>query len=238
MSGPRRGAVSGRLGSKPSRREGFRTMALVLVGGMTIAGLVLAVFTVGAETWSPPEIAPETVVARVHDEPVTWAAVAEQLEAAEVMGRPQPHDLATWRSAVQANVDSIVGDVLTRHFMESQGVTVTDEAIDAEVAKVRQSSGGEDGFRSAMAGMRVSMAQLRETKRRGLYLQAMIDHVVPVAAEADIDAYLARPDVGDVSRAEAAVLVRREAESQVLPGIMTQLRADPGVWVIDVTSLG
>ena len=55
MSGPRRGAASRKLGSKPIRREGFRTMALVLAGGMTIAGLVLAVFTLGAEPWSPPE---------------------------------------------------------------------------------------------------------------------------------------------------------------------------------------
>lgn len=212
-------------------------MALVLVGGMALAGLAFAVLMVDADAWSAPAIAPGTVVARVHDEPVTWTAVAERLEAAEVMGRPQPRDLATWRTAVAAAVDSIVGDVLTRHLMEGQGVHVPDEGIDAEVAKIRQSYGGEDALRRAMAEMHVSMAQLRETQRRGLYLQAMTERFVPVT-EADIDTYLARPGAGDVSRTEAAALVRSEAAGQVIPGILTQLRADREVWVIDVTSLG
>ena len=237
MSRPRRGAVSRKLGSKPIRREGFRTMALVLAGGLTIAGVVFAVFTLGAKTWSPPEIAPETVVARVHDEPVTWAAVAGQLEAAEVMGRPQPRDLATWRTAVQANVDSIVGDVLTRHFMESQGVTVTDVMIDAEVRKVEEGYGGEAGFARGMEEMQVSMAEFRETQRRGLYLQALIDRIVP-ASEADIDAYLAQPGAAGLSRADAASRVRSEGAAEVIPQFLAELRRDPGIWVIDVKELG
>lgn len=212
-------------------------MALALVAGMAVAGLALAVVAAQAGTWSPPVVAPETVVAKVHHESVTWAAVEERLEAAAVMGRPRPGDLATWRVTVQTALDSIVGDVLTRHLMEGQGVYIRDETIDAEVAKIRQTYGGEEGLRRAMAGMQVSMAQLRETQRRGLYTQAMIDRFVPVT-EADIDAYLAKSGAGDVSRTEAVALVRSEAAARVIPGILTELRADPRVWLIDVPSLG
>jgi len=228
--------MSGTRRSQARVHEGFRTVAVVLAGATVLAGLFFAIFAIGADRWSPPAIAPQTVVARVHEEPVLWAEVAERLQAGDVMGRPQPTNLAMWRTAVQITVDSIVGDVLTRHLMEGEGVSVSDEAIDAEVATIRESYGGEDGLGRAMADMRVSMAQLRETQRRGLYQQAMIARFVP-ATDAAIDAYLASPGVIDVSRAEAAGLVRRDAASNVIDGIMSQLRADSGVWVVDVTSL-
>ncbi len=85
--------------------------------------------------------------------------------------------------------------------------------------------------------MHVSMAQLRETQRRGLYQQAMIDRYVSVT-EADIDGYLATPGVAEVTRSDAASLLRSEGASELIPGMLTQLRSEPGVWVIDVNGFG
>lgn len=211
---------------------------LLLAGALAATALAVALAwpAVGA-TWSPPRIEGDVVVARIHGESLTWAAVAERLAAEEAMGRPSPPDLGAWRAAVREAVATAVDDVLTRHVMESQGVRVTDEAIDAAVARVRERYGGEAGLRAAMADMRVSMDQLRETQRRGLYLQALIDSSIAVS-DAQIDSYRSRPGGDGLSRSEIVARIRGETAAQVIPTILAQLRVDPGVWVIDVSSLG
>lgn len=209
---------------------------LAVAAGFGLGGLLLAVASGSDRSWQPPAVSADLVVARVHHESVTWSMVAEQMDAAAVMGRPVPTDTATWRAAVRTTLDSVVGDVLTRHLMESQGVHVSDEAIDAAVAAVRQSFGGEVELNRAMREMRVSMSQLRETQRRGLYLQAMIDRMVPVG-DGDVDAYLARQNGAGMERGEAAARLRNEIAPSVIAGILDRLRADPAVWLIDVNRL-
>lgn len=209
----------------------------MLAGALTVAALAIALaWNAAGASWSPPLIDRDVVVARIHDESVTWAAVAERLAAEEAMGRPAPSDVETWRAAVREAITASVDDVLTRHIMESQGVRVTDAAIDAAIASVRERYGGEAGLRAAMADMRVSMDQLRETQRRGLYLQALIDRSIAVT-DAQIDAYRSRPGGDGLSRADVVARIRDETASQVIPTILAQLRDDPGVWVIDVSTL-
>lgn len=211
---------------------------VLLAGALPTTALAVALaLTAAGATWSPPRIELDVVVARIHGESLTWAAVAERLAAEEAMGRPSPPDLGAWRAAVRGAVAAAVDDVLTRHVMEGQGVRVKDEAIDAAVARVRERYGGEAGLRAAMADMRVSMDQLRETQRRGLYLQALIDRSIAVS-DAQIDSYRSRPGGDALSRTEIVARIRGETAAQVIPTILAQLRVDPGVWVIDVSSLG
>ncbi len=234
----RRGATSSRAGQTP-RRVALWTGIVAFVAIAMVA--LLAAVTWGAvfarpPGWSPPVIANDRIVARVHGEPVAWAQVAESMKAATVMGRPAPDDLVAWREEVRQTIESIVGDVLTRHTMEAQGLVVTDAMIDAEVRTVEERYGGEAGLAGAMSEMQVSMAEFRETQRRGLYLQALIDRIVP-ASDADVDAYLAPPEAAGLTRAEAAARVRAERAPQVIQALLDQLRNDPGVWVIDVEAL-
>lgn len=199
--------------------------------------MVALVWNAAGATWSPPQIGRDVVVARIHDESLTWAVVAERLAAEETMGRPPAADARSWRAAVHEAITAAVDDVLVRHIMESRGVRVTDAAIDAAVDRVRERYGDDAALRAAMAEMRVSMDQLRETQRRGLYLQALIDRSVAVT-DPQIEAYRSRPGGDRLSRAEIVAHIRGENASQVIPMILAQLRGDPGVWVIDVSGLG
>lgn len=232
----RRGATA-----RPTERGITRRNGIIALGVIGIVALLAAV-TWGAalatpRSWSPPTIARDLIVARVHGEPVVWAQVAERMRAATVMGRPAPADLVAWREEARQTIDSIVGDVLTRHTMEAQGVSVTDAMIDAEVMRLRERSGGEAGLARAMNDMQVSMAELRETQRRGLYLQALIDRIVP-ASDADVDGYLAQAGAAGLSRSDAAARVRAERAAEVIPKFLAELRPDPGIWVIEVEELG
>ena len=175
-------------------------------------------------------------VALVDGESIPWAAVAERLEAAEVMGQAPPVDRAEWRHHVGEVIDVLINEVLTRHYVEARGRFATPELIDAEVAKVEARYGGPDGLRQAMDQMDVTAAQLRETQRRGLYLQTLIDLVVP-ATDAQIDAYLAQPGATGLSRAEAAARVRAEGAAALIPQFLDQLREGAAIQVVDITAL-
>ena len=233
----RRGATSSRAG-QTQRRVALRTgiVAFVAIGMIVLLAAVTWAVLARPPGWSPPVIANDRIVARVHGEPVAWAQVAERMKAATVMGGPAPDDLVAWREEVRQTIESIVGDVLTRHTMEAQGLVVTDAMIDAEVRTLEERYSGEAGLARAMSEMQVSMAELRETQRRGLYLQGLIDRIVP-ASEADVDAYLARSGAAGMSRSEAAERVRAERAAEVAPSFLAELRRDPGVWVIDVEEL-
>lgn len=228
--------------SPPTRRRSFgaRRIAAWLAGlGVLVAlgvGLVQAADSGAAGRWRAPAIAADLVVARVHAESVTWTVVATQMRAAAVMGRSVPTDMISWRAAVRTTLDSIVGDVLVRHFLEGQGVYVPAQAIDAAVANVRRSFGSDAEFERAMRQMHVSMADLRETQRRGLYLQALIDRVVPVA-DSEIDAFLAGGGNSWMDRQQAGAQLRNERAAPIVAQLIERLRADPGVWLIDVNSL-
>ena len=220
------------------RRPAIRLRVVWLVGAAALAAAVgSAIALGGAPRWAPPTVPADLVVARVHGEDVRWSAIVERLDAATVMGRPVPADRATWRAQAHDAIESLVRDVLARHTMQALGSQVTEAAIDAQIQGLRDQYGGDGGLQEAMAAMDVSMAQLRETQSRGLYLQAMIDRFVP-ATDADVDAYLAQPGAAGLTRSEAAARVRAERASQVIPGLLDQLRNDPGVWVIDTNGLG
>jgi len=221
-------------------------IARLLVGlgvlGLAMTAMVLAnrprvASSLGVATgWAVPRIPADTVVARVHHEPVTWTAVAQRFKEAREMGRAEPSDASAWRRAAAAAIESIVDDVLTRHVMEAAGFTVDEEMLDAAIAELRERHGGGDDLARAMGAMGVSMPELRETQRRGLYLQAFIDRSVPTS-EADIDEYLSRPGAVGLGRDEAATRVRAERAAIVIPALLAELRADPHVWVIPIEDL-
>lgn len=243
MSRSRTRAVA-RRGPGPAagsgRRRGFRDTGIVVAGVIGMLAVLAALVWAGAATaqrgWSPPDVAGDEIVARVHGEPVSWAQVAERMKAATVMGRPAPGDLRTWREEARQTIESIMGDVLTRHAVEAEGLSVTDAMIDAEVRQLQERYGGDAGLARAMSEMQVTMAELRETQRRGLYLQALIDLIVP-ASDADVDAYLAQAGAAGLSRSDAAARVRAERAAEVIPTFLAELRRDPGISVIDIEEL-
>ncbi|MEK6720404.1 MAG: hypothetical protein AABZ33_07005 [Chloroflexota bacterium] len=236
-AGARRGPDRG-VGS--SRRRGFRGTGIVVAGALGLVAVLAALAWTGAAAaqrgWSPPDVAGDEIVARVHGEPVPWAQVAERMKAATVMGRPAPGDLRAWREEARQTIESIIGDVLTRHAVEAEGLSVTDAMIDAEVRRLEERYGGDAGLARAMGEMQVTMAELRETQRRGLYLQALIEGIVP-ASDADVDAYLAQAGAAGLSRSDAAARVRADRAAEVIPTFLAELRRDPGIWVIDIEEL-
>jgi hypothetical protein len=222
--------------------------ARVVVGALVGLGLGLALVAAIAvnafgglaaranPTWSPPNPDPSASVAIVDGETMAWSAVAEQLHAAEMMGQPAAANPDEWRRRVDATIESIIGDVLTRQYVETQGFVVTPELIDAEVAKVEAGYGGPDQLRRAMDEMHVTMAQLRETQRRGLYTQTLIDLVVP-ATDAQIDAYLAQPGTAGMTRDEAADRVRAEHAAEIIGPFLADLRSGAQIQLTDITTL-
>lgn len=227
--------------SRPSARRTsvWRRPVLLVAAAVASATVVIAVWAVvvaARPSWSAPSIAADRVVATVHGEPVTWSHVAERLRAATVMGRPAPAGLDAWRAEVRAVLESVVGDVLARHYVEGGGIVVTEAMVDAEIRRLELRHGGQSGLEAAMAEMQVAMAELRETQRRGLYLQALTDAIVTVT-DADVEAYLARDGASGMSREEATERVRAERAPQVVPAFLAELRRDPGVWIIPVEDL-
>lgn len=202
--------------------------------------LLLAVgsgaWLVTSARWQPPTIAPDRLVATVHGEPITWAAIAERLDAARVMGRPVPGDLASWEAEVTATVESAINDVLTRHIVEGQGLTVSEAQVEAEMEQLRDRYGGEAQLTEAMAAMRVSVDQLRENQRRGLYYQALIELSVPVAT-ADVEAYRSQAGAAGLSWDEAVARVRDERAATVIPQVLTAARGSPGISVVPINEL-
>ena len=152
------------------------------------------------------------------------------------MGQAAPASPDEWRHHVAQTIDSIIGEVLSRHYVEAHGMFVTSDLIDAEIAKVESRYGGADALRRAMDEMHVTMGQLRETQRRGLYAQTLIDLVVP-ATDAQIDAYLAQPGAAGLTREEAATRVRAEHAAEVIEPFLAELRKGPEIQVIDITTL-
>ena len=221
-------------------------IARVVSGGLIGLGLaIVAAIAINAfgglaaranPTWSPPNPDPSTRVAIVNGEAVPWSAVAEQLHGAEMMGQPAAANPDEWRRRVLATIDSIIGDVLTRQYVEAQGLVVTPELIDAEIAKLEARYGGPDALRRAMDEMHVTMAQLRETQRRGLYTQTLIDLVVP-ATDAQIDAYLAQPGAAGMTRDEAADRVRAEHAAEIVGPFLADLRSGAQLQLIDIATL-
>lgn len=186
--------------------------------------------------WQPPAIAPDRVVATVHGEPITWTAIAERLDAASVMGRPVPADLASWKAAVAATVESAINDVLARHIVEGRGVTVTEAQLDAEISALRDRYGGDPQLTEAMAAMRLTAEQLRENQRRGLYYQALIELAVPVTP-ADVDAYRSQAGAAGLSWDEAAARVREERAAVVIPQVLAAARNSSGISVVPIAEL-
>lgn len=186
--------------------------------------------------WQPPTIAPDRVVATVHGEPIAWAAIAERLDAARVMGDSAPSDLTSWKAAVTAAVESAINDVLARHIVESHGLTVSEAQVEAELAQLRDRYGGDPQLTAAMAAMRISDEQLRENQRRGLYYQALIELTVPVAA-ADVDAYRSKAGMAGMSWDEAAARVRADRAAAVIPQVLAAARDSPGISVVPIAEL-
>lgn len=223
-------ATTGRTGRPTWRQWAVGAGLIAMLAGL--GAFVWAGAAAAQRDWIAPEVAGDVVVARVHGEPVSWGEVAQRMKAAVVMGRPAPGDLQEWREEARQTIESVVGDVLTRHTVEARGFVVTDAMIEAEIRQLEEQFGGVTGLDRAMSEMQVTMAELRETKRRGLYLQALIDLIVP-ASDADVNAYLAQAGAQGLSRSEAAARVRAERAADVVPLFLADLRNDPGIWVID-----
>lgn len=227
--GPAR-ATTGRAGLATRRSWAGAGLIVMLAG---LGAFAWAGAAAAQRDWIEPDVAGDVVVARVHGEPVSWGEVAQRMKAAIVMGRPAPGDLQAWREEARQTIESIVGEVLTRHAAEAEGLAVSDAMVDAEIRQLEEQFGGVAGLERAMGEMQVTMAELRETKRRGLYLQALIDLIVP-ASDADVDAYLAQAGALGISRLEAAARVRAERAAEVIPPFLADIRSDPGIWVIDM----
>lgn len=222
---------------KPRASQPRRSRAGIWLALPGVVGLgALTVFVLGLGTWQPPAVSPTLIVAEVHGEAIPWQEIADRLEAAAVMGQPEPTDLAAWQSEVRAAIDSAINDVLVRHLVEGSGIVITDTQVDEAVDGLRASYGGEAALQEAMASMHLTLEQVQETQRRGLYYQALIEMVVPVS-ESDVDTYLGQPGTAGLSRAEAATRVRADRASSVIPGVLAEARATPGIWSLPLAEL-
>ncbi len=118
------------------------------------------------------------VVAVVNGEEVGREAFARSYDQAASIALQQGFDPTT-DEAVQAEVttqalDVVVNTVLMIQEAEKAGVTVSEEDIDAEVAKLEEQFGGADQLATALAGVGLDTAGMRDDIREQLMVDSFI----------------------------------------------------------------
>jgi parvulin-like peptidyl-prolyl isomerase len=117
------------------------------------------------------QVAPETVVATVNGTEITRAELDKkmtELAAAFPAGVADP--------AFEAQVlDEVINLRLLLGEAESQGITVTEDEIDAEIASLVEAMGGEEVLAQELERNGITKEDLRVNMRQELVIRALLD---------------------------------------------------------------
>ncbi|RMF50959.1 MAG: hypothetical protein D6749_09200 [Chloroflexota bacterium] len=126
----------------------------------------------------------EILAARVNDQGISMAAldreVTRRLETIRSFGNPLPRDLAAFRNEV---LDTLIEQLLIEQAAAIQGIQVTDEELDAEIAAIIQIAGSRENWEAQLKADRLSEADYRASLRAALITQRMRDIVTAAACK-------------------------------------------------------
>lgn len=148
--------------------------------------------TVNAPTPGPnptpePTVAPSptanTLAARVNDQPITLAQfdaeMARYLAAATPPQDPNSEGGRQLAAQVAGGVlDALIEQTLIEQEAARNGLAVSEQQIDEEVAIARQRAGGDAGYQQWLAANRMTEGDARELARRELLTNALRDRIL------------------------------------------------------------
>lgn len=131
-----------------------------------------------------PTIPDEPLAALVNNEPLTWATFEAELaryqQAQAELGIPEDGGID------QVVLDALIEQLLIRQAAAAQGIVVTDEMIEQEMAQLQTAAGGAENFAAWLEANRYTEAEFRTVVADGIIQNQMVTAVtgdVPVAAE-------------------------------------------------------
>lgn len=161
-----------------SKRTGLIATGIV-VALLIIAGLAFWYYNqqAGDDMATAGTDYPE-VVAVVNGEPVSRDIFMRSYQQAASIAQQQGYDPVT-NADVQGEVEDqalnvAVNTALMLQQAEAAGITVSDEEVDAEVAKLEDQFGGADQLATALAGAGLDEASMRSDLREQLMIDAYI----------------------------------------------------------------
>ena len=137
------------------------------------------------ETAVPPTPTPdEPLAALVNDEPLTQATFEAELaryqQAQAELGTPEDANFS------QVVLDALIEQMLIRQAAAAQGVVVTEEMVEQEMAQLQSAAGGAENFAAWLEANRYTEAEFRNVVADGLIQNQMVTAVtadVPLTAE-------------------------------------------------------
>ncbi|MCB8978132.1 MAG: SurA N-terminal domain-containing protein [Ardenticatenaceae bacterium] len=137
------------------------------------------------ETAVPPTPTPdEPLAALVNDEPLTQATFEAELaryqQAQAELGTPEDANFG------QVVLDALIEQMLIRQAAAAQGVVVTEEMVEQEMAQLQSAAGGTENFTAWLEANRYTEAEFRNVVADGLIQNQMVTAVtadVPLTAE-------------------------------------------------------
>ncbi len=131
-----------------------------------------------------PTIPDEPLAALVNDEPLTWATFEAELaryqQAQAELGMPEDGNID------QVVLDALIEQLLIRQAAAAQGIVVTNEMVDQQMAELESAAKSADNFAAWLEANRYTEAEFRTAVADGLIQEQMVNMVtanVPVAAE-------------------------------------------------------
>jgi parvulin-like peptidyl-prolyl isomerase len=121
--------------------------------------------------------ATDEVVARVDGTPITEAMVNAVVKGT-IGGRAQPPSSEEIATLSDAALDSLIDLELLYGAARKQGITVSDAAVDAEIARSRARFANPADYDAALAHSGMTMARLRADTRKTLVVNAFLERVV------------------------------------------------------------
>lgn len=133
---------------------------------ITLLAILLLAILIGAFYLNNKTKA-DNVVARINNEVITKDDLYEAL--VEQNG--------------QATLDSLISDKVIDLELKKQNITVTEEAVQAEIEKIAAQYGGEEAFEQALAAYGYSLDIVKENIEKGLKVQKLLEPQITITED-------------------------------------------------------
>jgi parvulin-like peptidyl-prolyl isomerase len=120
----------------------------------------------------------ETVAARVNGTPISRAAVQEVVDAMQALEQKPTGDPAERGDDRKRALDSLIRLELLYQESQRRGISVSDAAIDAEIARTKQHFGDDQAYEAALRAKRLSAADVRRETNRTMAVNRLLEGVV------------------------------------------------------------
>jgi parvulin-like peptidyl-prolyl isomerase len=149
---------------------------------------------IGGQQELAPGLGDQTMAAKVDGRVITNQEVAE--EEGRLMqqfgGRVDPQQMAGMKDVVRKQaMDNIINRVILEGAIEKEGITVTEDQIDARMAEIKEQAGSDEAFAERLGMLGMSEDQLRDEMTTALKVEALLarHREVTEVTDAEVEAY-------------------------------------------------